>query len=104
LKYVVTSGKLKNVGLGLGGSYYKDQHGWTVKKTEDDPEVLFDYKSLNAAAYYTIHDLVLAFNIDNITDAFNFYGGFNYNFGKNGEYDYIALPGRNWRLSLNYKF
>ncbi len=104
-KYQVPRGALKGLGLGLGGSYYKDQYGgWTTKKNPGDPEVLVDYKSLNAALYYRIGKLNIGLNVDNLTDAFNFLGSFNYNMGAGGEYMYIALPGRNWRFSVSVKF
>jgi iron complex outermembrane receptor protein len=104
LKYKVISGLWNGLGAAIGGSYYKDQHGWTTKANPEDPEVLFDFKSLNAALYYTIGDLSFNFNMDNITNEFNIYGGFDYNQGTHGEYDYISLPGRNWKLSAMYKF
>ncbi|MEJ1241956.1 TonB-dependent receptor [Chryseolinea sp. T2] len=103
-KYKLSSGLLNGLGFAVGGQYYIDQHGWTTKKNTEDPEVLFDYKSLNAALSYSTGNLDLGLNIDNITDEFNFYGGFDYNQGTKGEYDYIALPGTNWRLSAAYKF
>lgn len=105
LKYKITKGMLNGFGAGIGGSYYKDQYGWTVKKNPDDPQMTYDFKSLNAALYYTTGGLSISVNIDNITDVYNIiFGGFDYNLGTNGEYDYISLPGRNVRLGVNYKF
>lgn len=104
-KYRVDRGALSGLGLGLGGSYYQDQYGgWTTKKNPSDPEILVDYKSLNAALYYQIGKLNFALNVDNLTDEFNFLGSFNYTKGANGEYTYIAMPGINWRLAATYKF
>ncbi len=103
-KYTIGNGALKGLGWGLGGSYYQDQYGgWTTKKNPDDPEILVDYKSLNAALYYKTGKLNFTLNADNLTDEFNFLGSFNYNKGTAGEYSYIALPGLNWRLSVAYK-
>lgn len=104
-KYQLHQGRLKGLGIGLGGSYYQDQYGgWTVKKNSTDKEVLADFKSLNAAIYYNIGKLSIALNVDNLTDAFNYLGNFDYNLGQGGEYTYIALPGRNWRLTTSIKF
>lgn len=104
VKYQADKGALKGLGVGLGGSYYKDQYGgWTNKKNPGDPEVLVDYKNLNAAIFYRIGRLSLNLNVDNITNAFNIMGGFDYTMGTNGEYSYIALPGRNWKLSTSIR-
>lgn len=104
-KYMINSGALNGLGLGLGGSYYEDQYGgWTTKKNPDDVEKLVDFKSLNAALYYKTGKLNFTLNVDNLTDEFNFLGSFNYKKGTNGEWVYIALPGINWRLSVAYKF
>lgn len=104
-KYSINEGILKGLGFGTGGSLYLDQYGWTVKKNPGDAPMTYDYKSLNAAIYYTIGGLTLSLNGDNLTDAYNFiFGGFDYNLGKSGEYDYISQPGRTIRLAATYSF
>lgn len=105
IKYNVNDGTLKGLGFGAGGSLYLDQYGWTARKNPDDAPMTYDYKSLNAAIYYTIGGLTLSLNGDNLIDEYNFiFGGSDYNLGKNGEYDYISQPGRTIRLAATYSF
>jgi iron complex outermembrane receptor protein len=105
LKYAINSGVLNGLALGIGGSYYKDQYTFTTKKNATDAQAtLPDYKSLNAMASYKIKKISLGLNVDNITSAFNIIGNYNYTYGTNGEFVYIAMPGINWRLSVTYQF
>jgi iron complex outermembrane receptor protein len=104
IKYTITDGLLKDLGVGIGGSYYSNQYTFTTRKAASDPQAkLPDYKSLNASLSYKTGNLLFALNIDNLTNEFNIIGNYNYTLGARGEYLYIALPGTNWRFSATYK-
>lgn len=104
-KYSISKGVLSGLGAGIGGSYYKDRYIFTRKKVPTDPQQkLDDFASLNAALFYQAGKLNVALNVDNLTDEFNFIGTFNGAIGEQGEFQYISMPGRNFRLSVSVNF
>jgi iron complex outermembrane receptor protein len=104
-KYSVRDGLFKGVGVGLGSSYYKDRYIFTRKRNPTDPQQkLEDFKSFNAALYYQLDNVNFSFNVDNVTDEFNFIGTFAGAFGESGEFQYISMPGRNFKLSVSVNF
>jgi iron complex outermembrane receptor protein len=105
VKYNIHDGALKGLGVGIGGSYYKDRYIFTRKNVSTDPQrMLEDFKSINGALYYQLGKLSLALNVDNLTDEYNFIGTYNGAIGESGEFQYLSLPGRNFRLSASVNF
>ncbi|WP_158280804.1 TonB-dependent receptor [Pararcticibacter amylolyticus] len=106
LRYKVESGLLQGVGAALGTSYYADRYITTVKKQTSDPQrKLPDFKSTDAAIYYSKGSFSTALNVDNIGNTYNYSANnFNGNRGAEGEFYIKSLPGRNYRLSVAVKF
>ncbi len=104
-KYETLNGALKGIGIGFGISYHKDRYMFTEKRSSEEAQVnLPDLTNLNGALYYKVDQLSFALNVDNLANAYNYIGYFDYNLGTNGEYRMMSLPGRNYRFSVSYKF
>jgi iron complex outermembrane receptor protein len=105
VKYDVSSGPLKGLGAGLGGSYNKDRFMFVVRVNPEDPaRKLPDMTTINAALYYRIGSLNFALNMDNITDEENYWGYYSYEFSSAGEYHVMTYPGANYRFTASYGF
>lgn len=91
-KYVFTVPALKGFGIGFGGNFV-DQRNLSLNNTQTIPA----YTLLNAAAYYRIDKFQLQLNVNNLTNATYWVGG----------YDYLRLfPGapRNLLTTVSYTF
>lgn len=105
LRYAAVAGPVEGLGAALGFSSWTGRYTGTTKKVAADPQrQLPDYTNISAALYYKTGNINLAFNIDNIRDSYNYIGNFDGRLGTSGEFMYISMPGRNYRVSVAYKF
>ena len=97
-KYTVTSGFLKNLGLGLGGRYVSSSRVPSGVPNAVRPIIEFpDYFTARAGIFYRYGNFDLSANFNNIFDDRYFIGGLNA--GR-------VFPGapRNYLLSVGYSF
>lgn len=91
-KYTLPQGKLKGLGLALGGNFVDYR---TVSLNTE--QLLPGYAIFNAALYYKVNRVQLQVNFNNLTNKTYWVGG----------YDYLRLfPGapRNWMSTISYTF
>ena len=96
-KYQFTSGVAKGLGLGAGAYYVGERNFGLIGQTNREPSHGPAYTLINAAVYYRINQLLLQFNMNNLTNKTHWVGG----------YDSSRLyPGspKTWLLSLTYDF
>ncbi|QDH78694.1 TonB-dependent receptor [Echinicola soli] len=94
-KYIINEGKLKGLGVGLGGNFVTERFG--SLGTTEEPPTFPAYELINAAVYYKIDKFQIQMNFNNIFDKTHWVGG----------YDYIrAFPGapRNVMTTVSYTF
>jgi iron complex outermembrane receptor protein len=91
-KYTLPQGKLKGLGLGVGGNFV-DSRNVSLNEVQSLP----GYALFNAALYYKVNKVQLQVNFNNLTNKTYWVGG----------YDYLRLfPGapRNWMATISYTF
>jgi iron complex outermembrane recepter protein len=90
--YKFTSGKIKNLGVGLGGNYASK-----YKVIDNSATGVFDlpsYTLLNASLFYSIENYRITFNMNNITNEEYYIGYWSIN----------PQRPRNFAMSFAYKF
>jgi iron complex outermembrane receptor protein len=98
LNYQLNKGTLKGLGLSAGLSFLGDRNTWDWNATAK-PMQLPDYTKLDAGIFWDNSTMRIALNVFNLANRF-LYSGAPY-----GNYYYWqAEAGRNWRLSLSYRF
>ncbi|WP_417887840.1 TonB-dependent siderophore receptor [Zunongwangia sp.] len=97
LKYKFKTEKLKGFGISAGYQYLVDRSSWTWGA--DGQTDLPDYFRMDGALSWQKNRFKIGLNINNLLNEY-LYSGADY-----GNYVYWqSEPGRNFRLSLNYKF
>jgi len=100
LNYKIKQGSLKGLGISAGLTFLGDRSTWTwAGASADKQQALPDYTKLDGGIFWENYKMRITCNVFNIADKF-LYSGAAY-----GTYYYWqAEAGRNWRLSINYKF
>ncbi|MFI2744373.1 TonB-dependent siderophore receptor [Zhouia sp. PK063] len=91
-RYNLISGALKGFGIGAGTNFMTSR----VLQSNSEQSIP-GYTLVDAALYYSVHNVTLQLNVNNLTNKTYWVGG----------YDYIRLfPGspRNWLLTMTYRF
>lgn len=91
-RYDIKEGILRDFGFGLGANYVSEKISW-----QEPDLILPSYAIVDAAVYYKLGNMQLAFNINNIFNKTYWLGAFNYP---------RLFPGtpRNMMLGIKYNF
>jgi iron complex outermembrane recepter protein len=97
ISYSIQTGILKGLGASIGYQYQGDRSSWYV--FDGTKKSLPNYFRTDGSIHYTKDHIRIALNVNNITDAY-LYSGAPY-----GDYYYWQTEaGRNFRLSMTYRF
>lgn len=99
LSYKATNGILQGFGVSLGGQLITGRSSWYV--FDGSKQGLPNYFKMDGAVSYQANKFAVALNINNITNAYLYMGGY-YEWSQFFYYQTEAK--RNLRLSINYKF
>lgn len=91
-KYDIKEGSLKDFGFGLGANYVSEKISW-----QEPDLILPSYAVIDAAVYYKLGSMQVAFNVNNVFNKTYWLGAFNYP---------RLFPGapRNIMLGIKYNF
>lgn len=100
LNYTLQKTALKGTGVSLGFTYMAGRETyWDV--SEDPNEIIPDYFKLDGGLFWENRQFKVTANVFNILDEYLFSGSY---YAWLSAYNWQTEPGRNFRLSVNYKF
>ncbi|MBX9850606.1 MAG: TonB-dependent receptor [Cytophagaceae bacterium] len=103
LNYKLQQGILKGAGVSLGGTWLGDRATYWQASPDPNKE-LENYFKLDGGLFWENNRIRIAANVFNIMDEYLYSGSYFGNYFSTPVYSWQTEPGRNYRLSINYKF
>jgi iron complex outermembrane receptor protein len=100
LSYRRPAGAFKGLGASAGVQWQGDRYAWYVFDGSE-MKVPDDYLSVDAGLSWQAEKLSLSLNVNNVFDEY-LYDGFRYTYSN--YYAWNSEPGRNYRVSVGYRF
>ncbi len=100
INYQLQNGSLKGFGLSAGGTFMSGRNTYS-DKSPNSKEVLPDYIKIDGGLFYEKDNFKITGNVFNILDEYLYSGSY---YKWLNAYYWQTEPGRNFRLSVTYKF